>query len=168
MWYQRLYPTESEFNRALSLNNFNEHNKYDGFRQSIQSSGIRTLKEVAMYLAQLLHESGGLKYTREISPDPSYGKYYGRGYIQLSDKRNYRAAGNELGYDYEGDPDMVERDPHAWLTSGWYWQTECSRHVSKGFRATTTNGIRPLTPNHENRERIYRNVCTAFGIQAHI
>jgi hypothetical protein len=125
--------------------------------------------EAAMFLAQILHESDGLRAKKEYyNPlsEANYGQYTGRGYIQLSGDYNYRTAGDALGYDYLNNPSLVEQEKHAWLVSAWYWNTEVHRHVPSGFRATTELGIRPLTPHHESRERLYSNVCSAFRSQS--
>jgi predicted chitinase len=120
-----------------------------------------------MFLAQLLHESDGLRAKKEY-PNPLseqlYGEYTGRGYIQLSGDYNYKAAGKALGYDYVTEPKLVEEEKHAWLTAAWYWNDQVHKHVSAGFRATTERGIRPFTPHHDSRVRIYWNVCTAFNV----
>lgn len=34
-------------------------------------------------------------------------KYFGRGYVQLTWRANYRRAGQRLGYDLEGNPDLA-------------------------------------------------------------
>jgi predicted chitinase len=120
-----------------------------------------------MYLATLLHESGGLRVTEENYNPASiaaYGKYIGRGYIQLSSIDNYRAASNYLREDYVTHPEKVSEDPHAWNVSAWYWKDQVHQHVNDGFRATVINGIRPLQRHSASREGIYGNVCQAFNV----
>jgi predicted chitinase len=120
-----------------------------------------------MYLATLLHESSGLRVTEENHNPTSiaaYGKYIGRGYIQLSSIDNYRAASNFLREDYVSHPEKVSHDPHAWNVSAWYWQDQVHQHVNQGFEATVTYGIRPLEPHFASRKRIYENVCQALHV----
>ena len=120
-----------------------------------------------MYLATLLHESDGLQVTKEYynpASEAAYGRYIGRGYIQLSSEANYRAASDYLGVDYVNNPEQVEHDPHAWNVSAWYWKDQVHQHINDGFRATVTRGIRPLEPHFERREEIYRNFCQAFNV----
>ena len=94
-----------------------------------------------MFLAQLCHESGYLTKTVETDPESlkiskaEYGKYIGRGYIQLSGIYNYRAAGKALYPNspdkYVDSPTLVEDDPHAWHVTSWYWKTEvCNMTVT--------------------------------------
>jgi predicted chitinase len=120
-----------------------------------------------MYLATLLHESDGLRVTEEYYNPASiaaYGRYIGRGYIQLSSEANYRAASNYFNEDYVENPEKVKNDPHAWNVSAWYWQDQVHQHVNHGFRAVVTRGIRPIQPHFERREMIYGNVCRAFNV----
>jgi putative chitinase len=49
------------------------------------------------------------------------GDYWGRGLIQLSWLKNYKAAGDALGFDYVTNPELVAEPNHAALTAGWYW-----------------------------------------------
>lgn len=97
-------------------------------------------REAAAFLANISHETLGLKYVTEINTalyghycDPSqpYGcpagtdAYYGRGPIQLSWNFNYQAAGEALGIDLLNDPWLVEKDPTvAMQTALWYWNTQ--------------------------------------------
>lgn len=52
-----------------------------------------------------------------------YGGYWGRGLIQLTWEKNYRAAGDALGFDYVNQPSLVTEPQHAALTAGWFWDT---------------------------------------------
>lgn len=48
--------------------------------------------------------------------------YIGRGFIQLTGKANYEAAGNALGLDLVGNPSLAA-DPYvAARIAGWYWK----------------------------------------------
>ncbi|CAF1288167.1 unnamed protein product [Rotaria magnacalcarata] len=160
--------SKDEFDTALTSNNYPvQHRKYDYFIQSIDDASIATKSEAAMYLATLLHESSGLRVTKENPNSESnraYGTYIGRGYIQLSSEANYRAASHDLGEDYVTYPDSVSQDPHAWNVSAWYWKNQVHQHVKNGFTATVTHGIRPLEPHIHERKIIYGNVCKAFHV----
>ncbi|GAB3806256.1 glycoside hydrolase family 19 protein [Micromonospora zhanjiangensis] len=104
-------------------------------------TGDATVKgqELAAFLANIDHESGGLVYVEEINQSvwgdycdagQPYGcpagktAYHGRGPIQLSWNTNYKAAGDALGVDLLGNPDQVKNDPTvAWRTALWFWMT---------------------------------------------
>lgn len=93
-------------------------------------------REVAAFLANIMHESHELRAITEVDtrthdhycndqqgvPCVKGKQYYGRGPIQLSWNFNYALAGKALGLDLLNDPDMVARDATAaWKTALWYW-----------------------------------------------
>jgi predicted chitinase len=92
-------------------------------------------REIAAFLANVAHETGGLVYTDEIAKadyyQPSPGcpcapgkQYYGRGSLQLSWNFNYCAAGAALGEPLQASPELVASDSRlAWLTGVWFWMT---------------------------------------------
>jgi putative chitinase len=47
--------------------------------------------------------------------------YRGRGFIQLTGRANYRAAGAGLGLPLESNPDSVAAPNTGALTAGWFW-----------------------------------------------
>ena len=78
--------TWNEFQRSLTVNGYSEapYNYYEVImRDACSRGGICTKLEMAMFLAQIYHESGGLVHRKELNPWPDYGYYYGRGFIQL-------------------------------------------------------------------------------------
>jgi predicted chitinase len=110
-----------------------------GAYPAFATSGNDTVKrqEAAAFLANIDHESGGLRYVREIntanwnsycsSGNCGGRQYYGRGPTQLSWDYNYRAAGDALGIDLLGNPDLVATDSAiAWKTAIWFWMTQRS------------------------------------------
>jgi Chitinase class I len=116
-------------------------------------------REAAAFLADVDHETGGLKYVVEQNT-ANYGSYcdttnayYGRGPVQLSWNYNYRAAGEAIGIDLLADPAAVERDPAvAWSTGLWFWNTQVGAATAtshdaivggRGFGATirSFNGV---------------------------
>lgn len=62
-----------------------------------------------------------------------YGGYWGRGLGMLTWEKNYRAAGDALGFDYIAQPSMVMEPQHAALTAGWFWsQANCNEPADRG------------------------------------
>lgn len=108
--------------------------------KAMDSSGMTDPIERAMFLAQMSHESGGFKYAEEIwgptaaqrryegrkdlgniHPGDGY-RYRGRGYIQLTGRANYKEAGDYLGIDLVGNPDLAAQGDIAALIALWYWR----------------------------------------------
>ncbi|MGJ7497177.1 glycoside hydrolase family 19 protein [Variovorax sp. RT4R15] len=62
-----------------------------------------------------------------------YQGYWGRGFIQLTWEKNYRAAGDALGFDYINQPSLVLEPQHAALTAGWFWDdANCNAPADDG------------------------------------
>lgn len=115
---------------------------------AMEGFAISTPRRQAAFLAQIGHETGGLKWVREIwgptlaqrryeirrdlgNVEEGDGKrYMGRGLIQLTGRANYAAARDGLrAYapklevpDFEADPEQVTDPIWASLTACWYWE----------------------------------------------
>jgi predicted chitinase len=111
---------------------------YPGFAHT---GGERTReREAAAFLANVSHETGGLKYVVEqnranyghyCDRSQPYGcpagqsAYYGRGPLQLSWNFNYKAAGDALHTDLLDNPYAVQKDPAvSWETGLWFWNSQ--------------------------------------------
>src|SRR5690606_21975816 len=106
-------------------------------KEAMGEAQINTPARIQMFLAQLAHESGELRYFEEIASGEAYegrkdlgnihpgdGKRYkGRGPIQLTGRTNYRAAGKALGFDLENDPDLAKDPSIAFRIATWFWTT---------------------------------------------
>ena len=102
--------------------------------------GIDTPARAAMFLAQIGHESGGLRWLTEIwgpteaqrryegridlgNTEPGDGfRFRGRGLIQITGRANYRAAGEALGANFIGWPERLAMAPDATRSAAWFWR----------------------------------------------
>ena len=104
--------------------------------------GIDTPIEVASFLSQILHESGGLKYLREIwGPTKAQSRYegradlgniikgdgklfMGRGLIQLTGRTNYARMSKEIFGDDRlvRNPEILATPEYGVLASCIYWK----------------------------------------------
>ena len=161
--------------------------KYSSFAATGSSDDQK--RDVAAFLANVAHETGGLYYVEEIQKGPYCDdgapgcpcapgvEYYGRGPIQLSWNANYCAASQAIF----GDPDtlrtnpgLVASDPSvAWETGLWFWtQAGCESAIvddqSFGETIQIVNGPVECGGNNptEVQDRIdyYVSFCQMLGV----
>jgi putative chitinase len=80
-------------------------------------------------------------------------KYRGRGYIQLTGKNGYRAAGEALGLDLVNHPELATQPQHAVRIAVWYWNSnvhDISPESVKGATRIINNGNNDL-PDRQAR-----------------
>lgn len=100
--------------------------------------GIDTPARQAAFLAQVAHESGSLRYVREIAEGSAYEgrvdlgntelgdgpRFKGRGLIQITGRTNYRTCSKALYGDDETlqlHPELLEDVVPACRSAAWFW-----------------------------------------------
>ena len=98
---------------------------------------------IAAFIAQIGHESGQFRYTRELGndrylikydigtlakrlgntpeADGDGQKYLGRGLIQITGRANYMMCGEALDLDLINQPELLEKPQHACMSAAWVW-----------------------------------------------
>ena len=131
-------------------------------------------KRVAAFIAQIGHESGQLKYVKEIwgptaaqahyegradlgNTQPGDGsKYRGRGFIQITGRANYKACSEALGLDLINHPELLEKHQHACMSAAWYWATRgLNTLADAGKFDTITTRINGGQNGAADREMLY-------------
>lgn len=122
---------------------------------------ITTPKRIAAFLAQIGHESGELRYVRELGSDQYLSKYdtgslaarlgnspeadgdgqkyRGRGLIQLTGRRNYLACSQALFGDERllQQPELLEQPQWACESAAWFWQSNGLNELADNDQFTT-------------------------------
>jgi putative chitinase len=117
-------------------------NRAPAFLPYIQTTldkfGLDSRLRIAHFLAQIAHESGELRYTREIASGAAYEHrldlgnvkpgdgvmFKGRGLIQITGRANYAKVSAALYGDAQTlieTPELLETKEAACLSAGWFW-----------------------------------------------
>ncbi|MCX7290792.1 glycoside hydrolase family 19 protein [Janthinobacterium sp.] len=118
--------------------------------------GIDTPLRQAAFLAQVGHESGQLRYVRELASGTAYEgradlgnviagdgvRFKGRGLLQVTGRANYAACGVALGLDLLAAPQLLEQAAAACRSAGWFWQSRgLNRLADAGDQERVTRRI---------------------------
>ena len=131
-------------------------------------------RRVAAFIAQIGHESGQLKYVKEIwgptlaqtryegradlgnTQTNDGSKYRGRGLIQITGRANYKACGEALGLDLINQPELLEKPQHACISAAWFWATKSlSTLADEGKFETITRRINGGLNGLTDRQMLY-------------
>lgn len=154
----------------------NDCNKYS------EQFGINTTLRMIHFLAQVFHESGQLKYVEEIASGKQYEgrkdlgnivsgdgvRFKGRGYIQLTGRKNYQAYANS-GYcvgNLMSHPEWLCNSPGNVKASMWFWQSRGLNELADrdDVRAVTkrvNGGYNGLA----QRQYYYRRFKRSIGLE---
>ncbi|MGD7732477.1 glycoside hydrolase family 19 protein [Propionibacteriaceae bacterium G1746] len=100
--------------------------------REMRLAGITTPERKAAFLATLAYES---TFDYALNEAGSGAYYRGRGYIQLTGSYNYSAAGNHLGVNLAGNPNLAASLEWSAPIARWYWTVHRphSNQAADGF-----------------------------------
>lgn len=150
---------------------------------------ITTCKRMAAFLAQVGHESGQLRYVRELGSDQYLSKYdtgtlaarlgntpeadgdgqkyRGRGLIQITGRRNYLACSQALFGDDRllQQPQLLERPQWACESAAWFWQSNGLNELAdKGQFTTITRRINGGLNGLDERLQLWARAKAVLGV----
>lgn len=146
---------------------------------------ISTPKRAAAFLAQLAHESGSLRYVREIASGEDYDtgskaaslgntpekdgdgqKYKGRGLIQITGRANYKALSVALNFDFIKEPEKLELPGAAAMSAGWFWNLRgLNKHADANNFERITKMINGGLNGYEDRLKKWATCKKALGVK---
>lgn len=159
--------------------------------------GITTNEQRAAFFAQIGEETGGLRALTEPASSHyvnTYAgrmgnvvegdgvKYRGRGYIQLTGRTNYTAAGKALNLDLVNNPDLAASSPeNCSRIACWFWANAAGYSLNKYTSPPTQENFdkisllvntgslnNPVTKivNRDERNRRYALCKKVLGVEA--
>ena len=145
---------------------------------AMQQYGVNLTKDrVAMFLAQIGHESGQLRYVRELASGEAYEgrkdlgntqpgdgvRYKGRGLIQITGRHNYTQCGLALNLPLVEQPELLEQPRWAALSAAWFWDANKLNELSdKGDLNRVTRLINGGYNGLADRTMLYKRALTVL------
>lgn len=151
--------------------------------------GIDSARRVAAFIAQIGHESGELRYVRELGSEQYLSKYdtgrlaarlgntpeqdgdgqqyRGRGLIQITGRRNYLACSQALFGDDRllREPTLLEQPQWAVASAAWFWQSNGLNELAdKDLFTTITRCINGGLNGLEDRLRLWARAKTVLCV----
>lgn len=135
-------------------------------------------KRESAFLAQIAHESGELRYVRELASGEAYEgrkdlgnteagdgvRFKGRGLIQITGRTNYAACGRALGVDLISQPELLERPDFATRSAAWWWKAHgLNQLADNGAFEQITRKINGGTNGLADRQAYFRRANLELG-----
>lgn len=150
----------------------------DPLNQAMQEFDITGPARQAAFLAQIAHESGSLKYVKELASGEAYEgradlgnteqgdgvRFRGRGLIQVTGRANYRDCGAALSLDTLADPELLEIPANAARSAGWFWRSRGLNELAdKGDFKLITKRINGGYNGYQDRLSYYERAQRVLG-----
>ena len=170
---------------GLSINSTAEH----ALQRAAIRAGIRGV-ELAQFMAQVRHESADFSRMKEIggrqyfikrydprtapqtakilgNTHPGDGeRYFGRGFIQITGRDNYRMAGDAIGMDLVRHPELAAKPDVAAKIAVWYWKTRVKPNVSNfNDTAAVTKFINPALRGLNDRLQHFKQYKLVMNVR---
>lgn len=156
----------------------------DVYNAYVKAAKDMPVEEQAWLLANCAWESAGFQRIEEDickgkETCADYGKYFGRGYIQLTHDYNYKAASKAItGSEstFLDKPSLVATNDYAWATTIWFWNNNVHAEIVKkkaiegGLFGVTIGVINsmecPGNDKAQNRVKIVNKIYEAWKLTA--
>ena len=152
---------------------------------AMRAASCTTPLRAAHFLAQIGHESAGLRYMEEIASGAAYEgradlgntrpgdgrRFKGRGPIQLTGRANYRAftrwarSSGHSTHDFEANPHLLSQPEWGFLAASYYWtvarpnlNAQADRDDLEAVTRSINGGLNGLA---DRRQRLNR--CKQLG-----
>lgn len=151
----------------------------DPINATLDEFEINTPERQAAFLAQIAHESGELRYVKELASgeayegredlgnvDPGIGVWTkGRGLIEITGEVNYEKASAYFGVDFVFDPEQLEKPEFASRTAGWFWRGHgLNALADAGDFLRITKRINGGTNGLADRQKYWARAKTRLGV----
>ena len=137
--------------------------------------GIDTALRQRHFLAQVLHESGSLRYVRELASGEAYEgrkdlgntrpgdgvRFKGRGLIQITGRANYERLSDDLFGDGTllNEPAILEHPRWAVESACWFWKANnLNALADKDDIVAVTRRINGGTNGLDDRKKYYEKL----------
>lgn len=133
--------------------------------------GISSPQQIRMFLSQIGHESGQLRYVEEIASGKAYEgrkdlgntepgdgvRYKGRGLIQITGRRNYALCGLALDLPLLESPQLLQELPNCVRSAGWFWSNNNLNSLADlGLFKEVTKRINGGYNGYADRYKLYQ------------
>ena len=146
---------------------------------AMQEYHINSPLRQAAFIAQIAHESGELRYVKEIASGAAYEgrkdlgntqpgdgmRYKGRGLIQITGRNNYAECGKAMGVDLITNPELLETNGLACRSAAWFWASRGLNDLAdKGDFERITKRINGGLNGYQERLVYHARAKTALGV----
>ena len=148
---------------------------------------INTPERQAMFIAQVLHESGEFNWLAELGSKAYLSKYdtgrlaerlgntpeedgdgqlyKGRGLIQITGRYNYQKCGQAMRLNLLKYPNLLENPRHATASACWFWKVNnLNRWADVGAITACTKAINGGLNGLDDRKQYWALTKLMFGI----